>query len=272
MTLPATQKRRKINLHRQSLSMQSVPIRQYTGCRRTAKRGDIQAFSPAAQRRFKSLFRCIDFLHYTASEPYAPASRGFLVTIKCDHGDQPMKSAFRRMKDDLARAFRTRFGESFGAIWKAERQRTTGTLHLHIVLLFKYSQDRQQLREWIEATWGQITKSAQPDTNTKCLYDNCARLALYLAKQPAAEGQTWTYGKCYGRWGVLPFSEPETLEMEDWQLDVAIAVLQEMLPESRKVQKLSTRWKGFSLDELTRQQVADFAAEYKRRIAAVLTW
>lgn len=273
MTLPATQPRRKINLHSQSLSMQSAPVRQHTARRKTVKRGDIQAFSPPAQRRLKSLFRRIDFLQFAASDPYAPASRGFLITVRCNHGDQPMNAAFKRMKDDLARALRKRFGESFGVIWKAERQRTTGTLHLHLVILFQNSQDRQQLRQWIDATWGQIIKSAQPDTNTKCLYDDCTRLADYLAKQPVTKDQTWIHGKCYGQWGVLPFSEPETLEIaEDWQLDVAITVLQEILPERRKVQKLSTKWKGFSLDELTRQQLADFATEYKRRVDAVVNW
>ena len=273
MSFQSTQVKRRINLHSQSLSLYSVSVRQYSSRQNSSKRGEIQAFSSAAQRRFRSLFRRIDFSTFAVSDPYASASQGFLVTVRCDHGDQPTKPVFKRIKDDLARALRMKFGELFGVIWKAERQRTTGTLHLHLVVLFQYSQDRQQLRDWVSVTWGQIIKSVQPDTNTKCLYDNCMRLAVYLAKQPVSKGQTWGHGKCYGQWGVLPFSEPETIEItEDWELEEAIKVLQEMLPESRKIQKLSTRWKGFSLDDLTRQQLADFVAEYRRRIGAVSSW
>lgn len=148
-------------------------------------RKPVRAFSKTSQGSLKALWRRINWAPYLSSSPQEPQGRGLFVTLTLPQDQDPSREAFKRLKDRTRDRVLRQFGEGLeGVIWKSERQKETGTPHLHLVMLFAEHQDVVAVRIWFRNTWPFLVGYHSPEFVRHSI-DVCATYGPQLPAEAA---------------------------------------------------------------------------------------
>ncbi len=252
-------------------------------------RGSVTNFSAAARSRLKSQLNNLDWLAgYLEDSKRAVSGRSFFVSLNCPKNSMYTQKEFTALRSYLFTALTRKFRSIQGGVWKAELQRD-GTPHLHIALFFEERQFTANLTEVISTIWIQATKCSDHRFTTSAVdvqacYRSegsigCPKLIDYMAKPAIREGQEWKLGRIWGcfREKSLPMCETVVLRSEDDLAELGKEIMLLCLKEhpvagqNRKVQKLTSNWKGWTLD-LDPEIAEEVVQEYQRRLAECVAW
>ena len=280
--MPETAK--NLRFQHSALTVNSKPTPKSPGTRSKPgvnRRGATNTFGKSAISGFKSTWRKIDFQDYLSDSGKATESKGFFLTGVLPQSHKPTRESWKKLKDALHVAATKRFGQTSSFIWKAELQPATGTLHIHVVVFAKETHKRLQISAWFRETWcclcqDQSRHFRRYGTKTQTLFGGTLDLLRrYLLKHPITGDQEWKFGKVWGCWNKanLPVVDPVEYHFDtdtDDNLGVLIQFLQQhqLTRNIRKVGKLSTLWKGFSID-LPPDQIKQLQRDYNIYLATL---
>lgn len=219
-------------------------------------RGDTETFTAKSKKNFLSQLRQIGFQSYLGQTQFDFEARAFFFTLDLPQDHEPTLESFRKMKDALYRQLFNYFGSASSAIWKAERQKKTGTAHLHIIFFADKIHQRLKVAYWLQGAWCRICRDYQPDfqaygSDVETIYEPLG-LGKYLAKDHITQEQTWRLGAIWGTWGKknLPTKTEASIRIDEddyWTLQQFTDFLKihPLMPQTRKVSNLSPAWDGF---------------------------
>lgn len=207
-------------------------------------RGVIKGFSRHSRQRLTRLLASVDWGEYEC----------YFVTLTYREPDVE----YKRGKEDL-RAFRGRLERRYGkglqaVVWREEFQRR-GTVHFHLVLIWRvYGPHIRFFRQWVATTWNSIAapgdvQHLQAGTGVELARNTSGRamgrllhyLCKYMSKTEEAARET---GRIWGYWGLLPRRVLQHVELPRASMVTATRRLRRWGKRSRYVKRVNANWRG----------------------------
>lgn len=236
-----------------------------------AARGTIATLSESAAKRFKSTWRRIDFSPYLGQHDHEPEGKGFQFTLTLPPRTVLAKKDFQRLEDALHKAFNKAFGLDSSYVRRSAFQEN-GRPHWHITAFFQDVWKLRKVAKTVRNIWCRLcncdtTSFRKSGSKVQTLYGagSMLRLRDYLINQDEYDHLTWIYGRAWGVWNKdsLPRCEVTSYNLDindevaegyhyqhEPDMEKLILFLQAhpLTRDRQKVQKLSTAWRGFTIE------------------------